>query len=364
MPWSRVAAAAAVGILVSISCSGGSTSSPLDEPAVPALATASTEDSSGSTSSPLDERHAWCARIQAVWDEEAETRTLDSDSYGLARWQAAGLIYSSESILYDYSDDEELTAAIARGRSAFELYASPRTMAALEVARDASKAPERLRQRAEEARNSYAERTAHAVARWEPVTFPPDTTEAWLRAGMALEGLIQAAQIRQDAEEALITASVRVSEALGTYGPAYDPAQAIYDTALSSGDWETMMHDIETALATARVAARRAEEYAITRVELDATSEGLIEAGRAAERTHETASDTTAEDTVTGADKAYLDFLGGRGVAVAPRIHVHVPVDDVIRNFEKAAWNAARIAVGIDTEGTAAFRDSIQESCR
>ena len=190
---------------------------------------------------------------------------------------------------------------------------------------------------------------------------------------MALEGMIQANQIGQDAAEAFNTAYERVSEALGIYGPSYDPAQAIYDTAVTSGDWETMMHDIEAALAAARVAARLVEDYVITQVRLSAAENGWVETIGAVERAHATASDTTEQGIAASADKISndilrgefgYDVLGGERYGFMARIDFHVPVDDVIKNFENAAWNAARIAVGIDTDGAAAFKDSIRESCR
>ena len=186
--------------------------------------------------------------------------------------------------------------------------------------------------------------------------------------------MIQAAQIRQDAEEAFSTARLRIIEALNTHGSSYDPAQAIFDTAVSSGDWETMMHDVEAALAAARVAARLVEDYVITEVRLGAATNRLVETGGAVERAHETASDTAAQGIAAGADKTSHDILRGefgydvlggeRRVGLVAGIVLHVPIEDIIRDFENAAWNAARIAVGIDTDGTAAFNDSIRESCR
>ena len=159
---------------------------------------------------------------------------------------------------------------------------------------------------------------------------------------------------------------MRASEILTIYGQGYDPAEVIYNTAVASGDWEAMAHSIVPALATARDAAKSAEDYAVTATELKATQESLIETSHSTERTIKTALDVAAQDTGTGAVGAYDDIYDNyTGLAVMrATIFLHIPVEDIIKNFEDAAWKAARIAVGIDTDGIDAFKDSLRESCR
>ena len=148
----------------------------------------------------LGERFGWCASVEALWDSqdqaraeseaaaaahetavrvfEAATDDLDraeaseaaqdayadyvfaAGRYGTFRWRAAGLIFSNESkLLGDDTEDSTLQVAIERAREAYRSQASTGTLAAFDVAHEATATVARLKA----AEDSSDEETDHAV---------------------------------------------------------------------------------------------------------------------------------------------------------------------------------------------------------
>ena len=171
----------------------------------------------------LGERFAWCARVQALWDAqdqaraeteaaavaheaavrvyEAATDDLDraeaseavddaytdyvfsTRDYGQVRWHAAGLISSDEpDLLGGGLEDSTLQVAIERAREAFRAGAAPHTLAALDLAYEATEIV--ARSSADE--RSEGDQSGQAAEVPEPDPVPFDASEAWLRATQAL----------------------------------------------------------------------------------------------------------------------------------------------------------------------------------
>lgn len=150
----------------------GASTAPADE---------SPEAASPGVASPvqLGERFAWCAKVQALWDAQDQARTeteaaaatheaaigvheaatddLDraeaseavddayadyvfaTRDYGQVRWHAAGLIFGDESnLLGGGLEDSTLQVAIERAREAYRANVAPHTLAALDLAHEAT----------------------------------------------------------------------------------------------------------------------------------------------------------------------------------------------------------------------------------
>ena len=252
----------------------------------------------------LGERFAWCARVQALWDAqdqaraeteaaaaaheaavrvyEAATDDLDraeaseavddaytdyvfsTRDYGRVRWHAAGLISSDEpELLGGGLEDSTLQVAIERAREAFRTGAAPHTLAALDLAHEATEIV--ARSSADE--RSEGDQSGRAAEVPEPDPVPFDASEAWLRATQALRDVPNGVS---DAESASDDASAAAAAAQAATNQAEDAAWAIYSAAFFDGGWEALIGDIEAHLAAALSGA-------------EAASSNVAEAARAVE---------------------------------------------------------------------------------
>ena len=139
---------------------------------------------------------------------------------------AAGLIFGDESSLLGGGlEDATLQVAIERAREAYRASAAPHTLAAFDLAYEATETVARL-SAAERSEGGRGRQAVEALES-EPVAF--EASEAWLRAA---ESLLDAAEAAKDAESASddAAAAVEVSRAAEAEAAAW----AIYRAAPES----------------------------------------------------------------------------------------------------------------------------------
>ena len=361
----------------------------------------------------LGERFAWCARVQALWDGEDQARaeteaaaaaheaavrvyeaaTDDLDraeageaaqdayadyvfaagDYGEIRWRAAGLIFSDEAIVLGGGvEDSTLQVALDRAFEAYRVAASGDTVAAFDFAQEATETAAQLTAAA----YSDSDEPPPGVEAPEPEAAPLEVSEAWFRATEALHDAVEAAQ---DAEDAKDATSVAASAAQAAAGDAKDAAWAIYRAARADGDWESIVTDTRAHVAAARSAAEAAAGFATDAVDAHTATQAAAEAARIAVQAREAARALAEQHGITeGADaytEAYRDMrsqlLSPRhDAAFSARVAAAIvgPVDRQVANaataVADAAWRAGQVFASVDHRGVAAFKESLQQSCR
>lgn len=358
----------------------------------------------------LGDRFGWCESVQRRWDsqvryraeaeaaalahaaavgvyeaasddldraeaQEALDRALDdyesADSdYGKTRWGTAGLIFGDVSILSAgyYRDDPTLQVAIERAVEAFGSNAGADTLAAFDSAHEVTDTQELV---------SGIERfdvdepvEAVEVPESEPAVF--DASEGWLKAIEAVEEALEAAAEAEAAKDAAVAAAYG---SRGAVSDANDAASEIYFAARRDGDWEALIGDFEAQLAAARSAVDAAEGFAIEAFQAAAAAEAAFEAARAAEQAAAAARARAEQSGATEGEQAYWDMPTKAPQArIDAQLWVRVAaasagpttrdVIDAAQVAQKAARYVARISADIDVRGVAAFRQSLQESCR
>ena len=161
----------------------------------------------------------------------------------------------------------------------------------------------------------------------------------------------------------------------GAASAARDAASQTYRAARRDGDWEALISDFEAQLAAARSGVQAAEGFAVEAFEAAAAAEAALEAVRAAEQASAAARAIANDSGATKGKQAYRDMptkapqaridaelrVSFAAVYASPTAR---DVVDAAQAAQKAAWYVARISADIDAGGVAAFRRSLQESCR
>lgn len=361
----------------------------------------------------LGERFAWCARVQALWDGEdrarAETEVaaaaheaavrlhesaaddLDraeageaaqdayadyvfaTSDYGKIRWRAAGLIFSNEAIVLGGGvEDSTLQVALDRAFDAYHIAASADTVAAFDFAHEATETAAQLTAAA----YSDSDEPSQGVEAPEPEPAPLEVSEAWLKATEALQDALEAAQ---DAEDAKDATSAAASAAQAAAGNADDAAWAIWRAAQADGDWESMVTDTRAHVAAARSAAEAAAGFATDAVDAQTATEAAADAARIAVQAREAARALAEQGGSTDGAEAYAEaFWDMRSEGLSPRhdaafsasvaAAIVLPVDRYVANaataVADAAWRAGQVFASVDHRGVAAFKASLQQSCR
>ena len=361
----------------------------------------------------LGERFAFCARVQALWDGEGQARaeteaaaraheaavrvheaaTDDLDraeageaaqdayadyvfaagDYGKIRWRAAGLIFGNEATdLGGEVEDSTLQVALDRAFEAYRVAATADTVAAFDFAHEATETAAQLTAAA----YSDNDEPDQVVEAPEPAAAPLDSSQAWFRATEALHDAVKAAE---DAEAAKDATSAAVALARAAAGGAKDAAWAIYLAAQGDGGWEAIAADTQAHVATARSAAEAASGFATDAVDAQTATEAAAEAARIAVLASEAARALAEQSGTTEGAEAYWDTrrdLGSEGrsprhdaafsasVAATSVGPVDVVVADAATAVADAAWRAGQVFASIDRRGVAAFKESLQESCR
>lgn len=361
----------------------------------------------------LDERFAWCARVQALWDGEDQTRaeteaaaaaheaavrvheaaTDDLDraeageaaqdayadyvfaagDYGTIRWRAAGLIFSNEAIVLGGGvEDSTLQVALDRAFEAYRVAASADTVAAFDFAHEATETAARLTAAA----YSDSDEPAQAVEAPEPEPAPLDASQAWFKATEALQDAVEAAQ---DAEAARDATGTAASAAQAAAGDARDAAWAIYRAAQADGDWEAITTDTQAHVAAARSGAEAAASFAIEAADAQTATEAAAEAARIAVQAREAARALAEQHGTTAGADAYTEaFRDMRSKGQSPQhdaafsarraAAIVLPIDRYVANaataVADAAWRAGQVFASVDHRGVAAFKESLQQSCQ
>ena len=361
----------------------------------------------------LGERFAWCARVQALWDgedqaraeteaaaaaheaavrvHEAATDDLDraeageaaqdayadyvfaAGDYGKIRWRAAGLIFSNEAIVLGGGvEDSTLQVALDRAFEAYRVAASADTVDAFDFAQEATETAAQLTAVA----YSDSDEPSQAVEAPEPEAAPLEVSEAWFRATEALQDAVEAAQDAEDAQDAT---SAAASAAQAAAGDAEDAAWAIYRAAQADGDWESITADTRAHVAAARSAAEAAAGFATDAVDAHTASQTAAEAARIAALASEAARALAEQSGTTEGAEAYWDMRADlRSEGLSPRhdaafsasvaAAIVGPVDRYVANaataVADAAWRAGQVFASVDHRGVAAFKESLQQSCR
>ena len=358
----------------------------------------------------LGDRFGWCESVQRRWDSqvhyraEAEAAALAHEAavgvyeaasddldraeaqealdraladyesaqsdYGKTRWGTAGLILGDVSILSAgyYRDDPTLQVAVARALEAFGSNAGPDILAAFDSAHEATEMVELV---------SSVERfgvddpmEAGEASESEPAVF--DASEGWLIAIEAVEEALEAAADAEDAKDAAVAAA---DGSRGAASDADDAASEIYFAARRDGDWEALIGDVEAQLAAARSSVQAAESFATEAFQAAAAAEAAFESARAAEQgaaaararaeqSGATEGEQAYGDMPTKAPKARIDAQLWARVAAASANPTTIDIIYAAQDAQEAAWHVARISADIDAGGVAAFRQSLQESCR
>ncbi len=358
----------------------------------------------------LGERFGWCAKVQALWDAQDQARTeteaaaatheaavhayeaatddldraeageavddayaeyvFSARDYGQVRWHAAALIFSDEpTLLGGGLEDSTLQVAIERAREAYRANAAPHTLAAFDYAHEATEAAAH----SSTDERSGGDQSGPAVEASEPDPVPFDASEAWLRATEALQDALNGVE---DADIASHDTSRAAAAAQAAKNEAEDAAWAIYRAAFFDGEWEALIRDIEAHLAAARSGAQDAEEFAMQALEAQAAASGAAEAVRVAEEASAAARAIAEQTGATQGADAYWELrseaqLPARyyadleaDVAAATAMSVPGNVTAAARAVEEAAWYVARISADLDISAVAAFKESLQQSCR
>ena len=202
---------------------------------------------------------------------------------------------------------------------------------------------------------------------------PRAASEAWLRATEALQDALNGVE---DAEIASDDTSRAAAAARAAKNEAEDAAWAIYRAAFFDGEWEALIRDVEAHLAAARLGAEAAEEFAMQALETQAAATAAAQAVRVAEEASAAARAIAEQAGATRGANAYWELrseaqLPARyyadleaDVAAATAMSIPRNVTDAARAVEEAAWYVARISADLDTSAVAAFKESLQQSCR
>ena len=363
----------------------------------------------------LGDRFAWCVRVESLWDDqdqyraeteaaaaahraavdthEAATDDLDraeaheaveqalgeyrfaASVYGRVRWRAAGLLFGDESSVRPGDwEDATLQVALERALEAFRANAVADTLAAFDLAHQATEAVVRLNAAAslDADESDQAERSDQVVDTAESDAVPFDASKAWLKATEALQDAVAAAEKAEDAREAAVSASRAAGAAVGD---AEDAAAAIYQAAQVDGDWEAMITGVEARIAEARSAAQAAGDFALEAFEAQAAAQAAAEAARAAEQATAAARALAKQSGATEGEQAYWDAptkapgarIDAERAARLAALSAGRPTTrfaSAAQAVEEAAWYAARVSADIDARAVAAFRQSLMESCR
>ena len=192
---------------------------------------------------------------------------------------------------------------------------------------------------------------------------------------MAIEAVEGALEAAADAKDASDAAAAATNASRGAVGDADDTASQIYFAARRDGDWEALIGDFEAQLAAARSGLQAAEDFTAEAYEAVAAAEAAAEAARAAEQAAAAARDLANQSGATEGEQAYWDMhtkapqapIDARLWANMATVSASLTSRDVIdaaQAAQKAAWYVARISAEIDAGGVAAFRQSLQQSCR
>ena len=267
----------------------------------------------------------------------------------------------------DGTEDSTLQVAVERAREAYRSRAATDTLAAFDVAYEATAAVARLNA----AENSDDDESGQVVEAPESAVAAFDASEAWLRATEALQDTIKNAEAAQRARDDAAAAAAVTGAATNE---AEDAATAIYRAALGDGDWKALINDARARVAVALAGAEAAESAATQALKAAATAR---EAARAAQAAAEASSAARAVAEQSGATEgldAYSDIGTGpfRVVsdadftASSANIVASPTTTDVMhaaQAVEDAAWYVARISADLDSDGVTAFKESLQESC-
>ena len=356
----------------------------------------------------LGERFGWCSGVQALWDAqdqaraeteaaavaheaavrvyEAATDDLDraeageaaqdayteyvfaAGDYGKIRWRAAGLIFSYEAIVPGGGvEDATLQVALDRAVEAYRAGAAADTVAAFDFAHEATETATRVSAVA----NSDSDEPAQAVEAPESESAPLDASRGWFKATEALHDAVEAAKDAEDAADATMAA---VAAARTAAGDAEDAARAISRAAQGDGDWEAMTTDIQAHLTAARSAAETTASFTVEAFDARIATEAAAEAARTAVRASEAARALAQQSGATEGAEAYWD-MGARGLSARQDAEYRAsvaasivgPTDGYVvqaATVEEAAWHAAQVFASVDDRGVAAFKESLQKSCR
>ena len=358
----------------------------------------------------LGERFGWCSGVQALWDAQDQARAETEAAAGLAheaavrvyeaatddldraeageaaqdayaeyvfatgdyakiRWGAAGLIFSDEAVhLGGGVEDSTLQVALDRAFEAYRAGAAADTVTAFDFAYEATETAARLYAVA----YSDSDEPAPPVEAPESEAAPLEASGAWFQATEALQDAIEAAKDAEDAQHATSAAAAAVSAARGD---AEDAAWAIYRAAQADGDWEAIASDARAHLEAARSAAEAAAGFAIEAFDAQAATEAAAEAARVAVRASEAARALAEQSGETEGAEAYRgtrsqglaarhDADYSASVAAAITGSTNGTVARAATAVAGAAWHAGRVFAGVDHRAVAAFRESLQESCR
>ena len=358
----------------------------------------------------LGERFAWCAKVQALWDAQDQARAETEDAavaqeaavgvfeaatddldraeageavddaytayvfstrdYGQVRWHAAALVFSDEpNLLGGGLEDSTLQVAIERAREAYLANAAPHTLAALDYAHEATETAAHSSTQV----RSDSDQSSPAVEASQPDPVPFDASEAWLRATEALQDALNGVE---DAQIASDDTSKAAAAAQAAKNEAEDAAWAIYRAAFFDGEWEALIRDVEAHLAAARSGAEAAEEFAMQALEAQSAAAAAAEAGRAAEEASAAARAVAEQAGATRGADAYWELRSeaqlparyyadlSADVAAATAMSIPSNVTEAARAVEEAAWYVGRISADLDTSAVAAFKESLQQSCR
>ena len=374
------------------------------------------DDSTATATTPatpfrLGDRFGWCDNVQRRWDAQVRYRAeveaaalayeaavsvyeaasddldraeaqepldralADYESakrdYAKTRWIVAGLILGDVSRLsaaYDYGDDPTLQVAIDRAFEAFSSSAGADTLAAFDAAHQATETVELVRG----IERSGGDEPVKVVEAPEPEPAVFDSSQGWL---MAIEAVREALEAAADAKDASDAAAAATNASRRAVGDADDAASQLYFAARRDGDWEILIGDFEAQLAAARSGMQAAEDFTAEAYEAVAAAEAAAEAARAAEEAAAAARALANQSGATEGEQAYRDMptkapqarIDARLWANTAAVSASLTSRDVInatQAAQKAAWYVARISAEIDADGVAAFRQSLQHSCR
>ena len=373
------------------------------------------DDSTAATTTPaapvrLGDRFGWCDSVQRRWDAqvryraEAEAAALayeaavgvyeaasddldraeaqepldralaDYESakrdYAKTRWVVAGLILGDVSPLSAgyYRDDPTLQVAIERAFEAFNSNAGADTLAAFDSAHEATETLELVNS----VERAGGDEPVEAVEAPEPEPAVFDASQGWL---MAIEAVEEALEAAADAKDASDAAAAATNASRGAVSDADDAASQIYFAARRDGDWEILIGDFEAQLSAARSGVQAAEDFTAEAFEAVAAAEAAVEAAHAAEEAAAAARALANQSGATEGKQAYRDMpikapqapIDARLWANMAAVFASLTSRDVInaaQAAQEAAWYVARIFAEIDADGVAAFRQSLQQSCR
>ena len=358
----------------------------------------------------LGERFGWCAKVQALWDAQDQARTeteaaaavheaavraheaatddldraeageavydayaeyvFSTRDYGQVRWHAAALTFGDEpTLLGGGLEDSTLQVAIERAREAYRANAAPHTLAALDYAHEATE----MAARSSTDERSGGDQSGPAVEASEPDPVPFDASEAWLRATEALQDALNGVE---DAEIASDDTSRAAAAAQAAKNEAEDAAWAIYRAAFFDGEWEALILDVEAHLAEVQSGAEAAEEFAMQALEAQAAAAAAAQAVRVAEEASAIARAIAEQAGATRGADAYWELRSeaqlparyyadlSADIAAATAMSIPSNVTEAAHAVEEAAWYVARISADLDTSAVAAFKESLQQSCR